>query len=255
MSKTGALMRLHILSDLHLEFEPFTPPAVEADAVVLAGDIHTGRNGLRWAVETFPDRPVIYVLGNHEFYGQTLQKLIEELRGMARGTNIHLLENDSLCIGDVVFLGATLWTDFALNGNPVVAEIVAQTTMNDYGRIQTPPHYSRLRPSDTRRLHIQSRQWLEEQLVGLKGRKVVVVTHHAPSRESVPPAFEGDSLNPAFASNLSRCVIESEARLWVHGHIHSCSDYTLGKTRVLANPRGYPSESHPGFDPGLIVEV
>ena len=61
-------MRLHILSDLHLEFEPFTPPAVEAEAVILAGDVSTGRNGLKWALKTFPHRPVIYVIGNHEFY-------------------------------------------------------------------------------------------------------------------------------------------------------------------------------------------
>ena len=248
-------MRLHILSDLHLEFEPFTPPKVEADAVVLAGDIHTGRNGLKWALQTFPDRPVIYVLGNHEFYGQKLQKLTEELREMAGGTNIHLLENDSFCLADVVFLGATLWTDFALNGNPVVAEVAAQTGMNDYRRIRTLPRYSRLKPSDTRRLHLESRRWLEDQVSGLKGRKVVVVTHHAPSRESIPPRFEGDAFNPAFASDMTRFIIQSEARLWVHGHIHCGCDYTLGRTRVLANSRGYPAETQTGFEPGLIVEV
>ena len=188
-------MRLHILSDLHLEFEPFTPPAVEADVVILAGDVGTGRNGLKWALKTFPDRPVIYVLGNHEFYGQKLQKLIKELQELADGTNISLLENEQCSIGEVVFLGATLWTDFGLNGNPVVSEVVAQTGMNDYRRIRTLPRYSRLRPSDTRRLHIQSRQWLEDRVLSLKGRKVVVVTHHAPSRESIPPAFDGDGGN------------------------------------------------------------
>jgi calcineurin-like phosphoesterase family protein len=248
-------MRLHILSDLHLEFEPFTPPAVEADVVILAGDVGTGRNGLKWALKTFPDRPVIYVLGNHEFYGQKLQKLIKELQELADGTNIRLLENEQCSIGEVVFLGATLWTDFGLNGNPVVSEVVAQTGMNDYRRIRTLPRYSRLRPADTRRLHMQSRRWLEAQALSLKGQKVVVVTHHAPSRESIPPAFDGDPCNPAFASDLSRFIVESEARLWIHGHIHFSCDYPLGKTRVLANPRGYPTEPRTGFDPGLIVEV
>jgi len=84
-------MRLHILSDLHLEFESFTPPTVEADAIILAGDVSPGHEGLKWALKTFPDRPVIYVLGNHEFYGEELQKLIAELQEMARGTNVHLL--------------------------------------------------------------------------------------------------------------------------------------------------------------------
>jgi hypothetical protein len=212
-------MRLHILSDLHLEFEPFTPPAVEAEAVILAGDVSTGRNGLKWALKTSPHRPVIYVIGNHEFYGQKLQKLINELQELADGTNVHLLENGSCRIGDVVFLGATLWTDFALNGNPVVSEVVAQTSMNDYRRIRTLPRYSRLKPSDTRRLHMESRRWLEDQAFAHRGRKVVVVTHHAPSIESIPPAFAGDPCNPAFASDMSRFIVESEARLWVHGHI------------------------------------
>jgi hypothetical protein len=58
-------MRLHILSDLHREFEPFTPRAVETNAVILAGDISTGRNGLKWALKSFPERPVVYVLGFH----------------------------------------------------------------------------------------------------------------------------------------------------------------------------------------------
>jgi 3',5'-cyclic AMP phosphodiesterase CpdA len=147
-------MRLHILSDLHLEFEPFTPPAVAADAVILAGDVSTGRNGLKWALKSFPDRPVIYVLGNHEFYGQKVQKLIKELQEMAQGTNVHLLENQSCTIGDVLFLGATLWTDFVLNGDLVMSEVVAQTSMNDYRRIRTLPRYSRLKPSDTRRFHM-----------------------------------------------------------------------------------------------------
>jgi predicted phosphohydrolase len=248
-------MRLYILSDLHLEFEPFTPPAVAADAVVLAGDVSTGRNGLKWALKTFPDQPVIYVLGNHEFYGQKLQKLIQELHELARDTNVRLLENESCRLGDVTLLGATLWTDFALHGDPVVSEIAAQTGMNDYRRIRTLPRYSRLRPSDTRRLHVQSRHWLEEQVFSLKGQKVVIVTHHAPSRESIPPAFDGDPCNPAFASELSRFIVESEARLWIHGHIHCACDYTLGKTRVLANPRGYPTELRTCFDPGLVVEV
>jgi Icc-related predicted phosphoesterase len=247
-------MRLQILSDLHLEFEPFTPPEVEGDAVILAGDVSTGRNGLKWALTVFSDRPVVYVLGNHEFYGQKLQKLIAELREMARDTNVHLLENESCTLGEVTVLGATLWTDFALNGNPVVSEVVAQTGMNDYRRIRTLPNYRRLRPSDTRQLHAQSRKYLEDELLKLKG-KVVVVTHHAPSPDSIPPAFNGDAFNPAFASDMRRFITETGAKLWVHGHIHSPADYRIGDTRVLANPRGYPTESRQGFNPGLVVEV
>src|SRR5664279_641637 len=134
-------MRLYILSDLHLEFEPFTPPVVEAEAVILAGDVSTGRNGLKWALKTFPDRPVIYVLGNHEFYGQKIQKLISNIKEIAHGTNVHVLENDRIEIGNTVFLGATLWTDFRLFGDPIVSGAVAQAGMNDFRRIRLLPTY------------------------------------------------------------------------------------------------------------------
>lgn len=248
-------MRLHVLSDLHLEFEPFVAPQTDADVVILAGDISTGLNGLKWALEAFPSVPVIYVIGNHEFYGQKLQPLIRELRDTARGTNLHLLENDAFGLGDVTFLGATLWTDFALNGDPVASQVVAQTGMNDYRRIRTLPNYSHLKPSDTRQLHMQSRRWLEEQAFSRKGSKIVIVTHHAPCPLSIPPAFAGDAFNPAFTSDLTSFIAMSEAKLWVHGHIHSCSDYMVGTTRVLANPRGYPRESRERFRPDLVVEV
>ena len=102
-------MRLHVLSDLHMEFAPFMAPLTGADAVILAGDISTGVKGFKWALTTFTNCPVIYVLGNHEFYGQKLQKLFEQLKEMAKGTNIQILENGVFTFGDVTFLGATLW--------------------------------------------------------------------------------------------------------------------------------------------------
>ena len=119
-------MRIHLLSDLHLEFAPFDLPAVDADVVVLAGDVHTGRNGLKWIRSAIPETPVIYVLGNHEFYGQTLPKLTDELQVEAEGANVHVLENDRIEIAGVTFLGATLWTDFAVNGDPVIGGLVAE---------------------------------------------------------------------------------------------------------------------------------
>src|SRR5207245_1750395 len=107
-------------------------PSVNADVVVLAGDVEVGHNGLNWIRAAIPQTPVIYVLGNHEFYGQTLPELTDELRQKANGTNVHVLENSRVDLGEVTFLGATLWTDFALNGDPVVGGLVAEQGMNDF---------------------------------------------------------------------------------------------------------------------------
>ena len=68
------------------------------------------------------------------------------------------------------------------------------------------PTYRRFRPADARRIHTQSLSWLDQQLEKARGRKVVVVTHHAPSPQSIPQRFRNDPLNPAFASNLEPFV-------------------------------------------------
>ncbi len=248
-------MRIHILSDLHLEFAPFEMNAVGADVLVLAGDVHTGQNGIKWILEAIPDRPVIYVLGNHEFYGQKMQKLVASIKDLAQGTNVHVLDNDRVEIGEVIFLGATLWTDFRLMSDPIVAGAVAQAGMNDFRRIRLLPNYQRFLPKDARALHAQSLEWLAQQMENAGGRKIVVVTHHAPSPQSIPPRFDRDPLNAAFTSKLDGFITGCSPALWIHGHIHYRSDYMIGATRIIANPRGYPSEPHTGFDPKFAIEI
>ena len=129
-------MKLHILNDLHIEFEDFDPPATDADVVILAGDIGVGLEGLRWAEARFPDRPVIYVPGNHEFYHHDLA-LIEELKAQAP-EHIHVLNDDQVVIDGVRFLGSILWTDFALygEGERFYAMKTAEKWMTDFSIIR-----------------------------------------------------------------------------------------------------------------------
>ena len=248
-------MRIAILSDLHLEFAAFDWVPPEVDAVILAGDVHTGRNGLKWILSVIPRIPVIYVLGNHEYYGQKIPSLREELKECAQGTNVRVLENEGVDLGDVAFLGTTLWTDLALYGNAALMEADAAVGITDFRRIRLAPSYRRFLPRDSRMLHAEAVGWLTDELKALAGRKIVVVTHHAPSARSISPNYAADPLNPCFASNLDQFVAESGAKLWVHGHIHHAVDYQLGTTRVICNPRGYPNESVGEFNPGLIAEI
>jgi predicted phosphodiesterase len=248
-------MRLHILSDIHLEFEPFDPPEVEADIVILAGDIHLKSKGLAWAKERFRSGPVIYVMGNHEYYGTALPKHTAALKAEAKGGNIHVLETDVLELGGVTFLGCTLWTDFEVFGDPRIAGYMATQQMTDYRRIRVSPSYRKLRSIDTAVLHRRSVRWLEEELRARRGERMVVVTHHAPSLRSVPEGLRENILSAAYASNLERLVAESGAALWIHGHIHAASDYVIGETRVVCNPRGYPDEVNTGFIDDWTLEV
>jgi predicted phosphodiesterase len=255
-------MRIHLLSDLHLEHLDWTPPDVGADVVVLAGDIGAGTSGLRWARQHWPETPVIYVMGNHEFYGHHINGLMVEARAVARELGIHLLENDEVVLGGVRFLGATVWTDYSLYGehNRRPAVELGSRSMADYGRIRTPTGW--FTPAQSVNLHHTSIQWLgfklrKETFVG----KTVVVSHHLPHALSVAPQYEHNLLNCAFASNLEDLLGFSE--LWLHGHTHDSCDYVFEGTRVVCNPRGYPRgkyigapmENQVGFNPELVLEI
>ncbi len=249
-------MKLYILSDLHLDFPapPFKLPAVDAHVVILAGDVHHGYKGLEWARETFPDKTVLYVLGNHEYYGEALPKHAKKLKREAAGTNVHVLEDDSREIAGIRFLGCTLWTDFKLFGEETVAAYEAQRFMNDYRRVRVNPSYCKLRPAHTMALHRSSRGWLEAELKR-GNKKCVVITHHAPSLLSMPMPYRSDLLSAAYASALDDLIAETQPLLWIHGHIHTRADYTIGNTRVVCNPRGYPDEHNKTFNSELVIEI
>jgi len=247
-------MKLHILNDLHTEFEDFEPPATDANVVVLAGDIGVGMKGLLWAEERFPNKLVIYVPGNHEFYHHDIA-LIDELKAQAPG-HIHLLNDDLVVIDGVRFLGSVLWTDFALFGeaDKFFAMQQARQQMTDFSIIQNRDR--RFTPEDAIRLHVASRDWLAAMLAIPFDGRTVVVTHHAPSSRSVAPRYASDLLTPAFASSLEPLMDGGRVTLWVHGHMHESYDYEIHGTRVICNPRGYaPSALNPEFRPDWIVEV
>lgn len=121
-------MRIHLLSDLHNEFDPFTPEPLDCDVVILAGDIDLKARGVEWAKQSFSG-PVLYVPGNHEFYGGHLAHTLEKLRA-AQDDRVRVLDRDEVILAGVRFLGAIMWTDFAATGNPHIAAFSAQNALN-----------------------------------------------------------------------------------------------------------------------------
>lgn len=245
-------MKLLIYSDVHLEFRNFVPPVdVEYDVVVLAGDIGIGVDGVRWAGSAFPpDKPVIYVHGNHEHYKRhQIRPNIGAAKQVA-APHVHVLDNDEVTIDGVRFLGGTLWTDFRLNGNAVVSASAALTGMNDFRVIEREP-YGRLLPEDTVKLHNETKKYLQDNVKPGD----VVVTHHGVSPKSVHPRYgTNDALSPAFCSDLEDVILATKPKLWIHGHVHDNFDYHVGTTRVVVNPRAYPGENG-NFNDRFVVEV
>jgi len=253
-------MRLRILSDLHLEHVDSPPalPAVSADAVILAGDIHAGIQGLGWAAEHFADTPILYVPGNHEFYGTEMAAMRRELALEAARLGIHLLDNRSLTLDGVRFHGTTLWTDFALYDGqpglePMISEARALAMMPDFHIIEQPEGRV-FTPAESGHLHAVARDWLEAELARPFAGPRVVISHHAPLAACIPRCYQGDVLSPAFASHLPQLMGRMD--LWIHGHVHEPVDLEAAGTRVVANPGGYPDEfDPPQFIPDLIIEV
>ncbi|MGJ9420708.1 metallophosphoesterase [Massilia sp. CMS3.1] len=259
-------MRLLVLSDLHLEawrdFAPkFDTRASRPDVVVLAGDIHTKARAPAWAARTFSDTPVMYVSGNHEFYGEALDHMGNAIRvECEKYSNVHYLDCDEYVLQGVRFLGVTLWTDFLLFGSNLRRNVMDNTgnLMNDYHRIRVASAgYRKLRPQDTAQLHAEQRSWLEAKLSDSFLGPTVVITHMAPSRRSVAPQYASDLVSGAFASDLDEVV--RLATLWIHGHTHTSFDYSVDQCRVVANPLGYMMRGghaeNDDFDPSFIVEL
>lgn len=249
-------MKIRLLSDLHLEFAEFELDTSDIDVIVLAGDIHVGTKAIDWLKKYNLEVPIIYVAGNHEFYSQKYPGLINAMKQMSSVLkNVYFLENDSISLDGVRFHGCTLWTDFALLGEPQIAGFYCQQNMNDYKKIRREPSYSKIRSIDIAAIHQKSKQWLSESLTRSTERTNVVITHHAPSPRSIEEIYRDDLLSAAYASNLTSFIDEHRPQFWLHGHLHSSADYMEGATRVICNPRGYKHELNDRFDPAFSLTI
>jgi len=261
-------MRLLVLSDIHLEFGPFELPddIEDFDVAVFAGDI--GRpvaDAIAWIDRQrsglLKGRPVVFVPGNHEFYRAELAESLSTGKISAQRAGIHMLAPGMVIVGDTRFIGCTLWTDYALLGDPKSARQAAAMRMNDHRLIEVVEDRQRMRflPPHAAALHAQDLNFIVENLRKPFGGNTVVVTHHAPHPGSVQPRYRGDALSPAFASDLSEVIERYRPELWIHGHDHASHDYWVGQTRILSNQAGYPhrggGRENPEFNPRLVVEV
>lgn len=244
-------MRLRILSDLHLEIWPIELPPADADVVILAGDIDNGAEGINWASRSF-NAPVLYVPGNHEPYDGEFEGTREALRCAARRSGIGLLDCGERVIGNVRFLGCTLWTDYSLEPQATRTNCIeaARRINPDYHVIRNGERT--FAPEDAIALHREHRAWLAQALERPFEGTTVVVTHFAPHPGSIAPAYANDPSNPGFVVDLESMM--GRAPLWIHGHTHTFFDYNASGTRIVCNPRGYPGEPT-GFVADFVVTV
>jgi len=264
-------MKIDLCSDLHLEFADLVLPG--GDVLIVAGDLFEAKNLQQDRYDADQDlvvfefehskkradrfyrfiaeecsakyRETVLVMGNHEHYGFRFEKTAEHIRSQLPG-NVTLLDNNTHIIDDVLFVGATLWTD--LNRNDPLTHQVLANSMNDYRQITQHDHaknaYYKLTTHRTLEEHRRSMQYFKQVLTDNQAGvqlPVVMVTHHAPSTQSIKPRYHGDrEINGGYSSDLSEFILDHpEIAVWVHGHTHDRFCYRVGSTRVLCNPRGY----------------
>lgn len=190
-------------------------------------------------------------MGNHEHYHGDFGKTEMILRDMLASemlSNVYLLEKQTKIIDDVMFVGATLWTDFN-RGDPLTLRH-ASAGMNDFRGVKnsitgTAGGIWKFIPEHALQDHERALEYVRTVLANRREQagteKVVVVGHHSPSELSVHAKYKDDYLiNGAYRSNLEEFILDHpEIVLWTHGHTHEDFDYEIGSTRVVCNPRGY----------------
>ena len=269
-------MKIQYASDLHIEFEKILlrrNHVQNADVLVLAGDIAGTPRELAAFIEklSFPG-PILYVLGNHEYYHTTWDQGEDLYRYALKNLpNVHLLENDSITISGRRFLGCGLWTDFFEGAHGPASEGksfdgawgkagpgIADFKYIFWSKSGTPrsPNTS-LKWEDVRDRYEESLKWLKGELNKPFDGKTIIVTHHAPSTLSNEPTFLDSPVTGAFCNRLDNWIsgLEHPPEMWIHGHCHNSSDYLIGKTRILCNPYGYPFDPNSEWKSQAIVEV
>lgn len=262
-------MKITVVSDLHLEcceYEHELPNLGSGEVLILGGDIfcarHFKKNGNHQKnYKRFLDRcvnnfdTILYITGNHEAYGYNYEGSWNVLKENL-SDRIHLMENSVVRVSNWVFIGSTLWTDFR-NEN-ALEMMEASQCMNDYNVIRITPKYRKMTPDDTLGFHKKSKQFLLNTLPMFENQNVWVLTHHAPSYQSVHPKYRISGIaNGAYVSDLDDLILGNpQIKYWSHGHTHESMDYMIGECRVVCNPRGYyPLETNPNFNPNFEVTV
>ena len=261
-------MKIHLVSDLHLEWGayPFKAPK-GTDVIIAAGDISPGGTGPMFLRKIFGAKlPIVYIAGNHEFYHQEYWENHLRIRDYAEMHDVYYLDNDKAEIDGVTFIGGTMWSDYCLHGiaEQFPAMVEAGRSMNDFRRIVIKKDGKEhvLEPVDTLGFHLTAMERFQSLMASVETPKTVMVTHMAPHPGSVHKKYSGDPVNPYYASDLTKFITQNKPNLWVHGHMHDSFDYTVEDTRIVCNPRGYvfnPRDTkkaeNAAFNPNLLIDI
>lgn len=221
-------MKFGIISDLHMEFQPWYPDEPEHDVFYLnAGDTHPNKLMRDW-IEKEMGKNYFAILGNHDYYGNSFANADWDFPD--------LVEWNGMLIA-----GATLWTYVSPD-----RWIDYCRYMVDYRQIAGMTYDKYAQVHDLHKKHM------------FESGADVWVIHHLPSYLSVNEKWRYSGGNDFFATEFATEILDMKKppKLIVHGHTHDSCDYMIGDTRVVCHPRGYPNETphYKDYKP-KIVEI
>lgn len=271
---------LRPVNDIHLDFyvpkhinqleeSLWYPKTLETDketAFIISGDLwHSKKflnfNNFSWLGKISQQfLYVIFVLGNHDLWRGNLPGDYQEVKAEIKKqglTNVFLLQDETISLDNVLFTGATLWTDF--NSEPYVLMKAKEIMKHDYKSIRYGKAYDKLKSQHVREAHIHSRNFIFQNAKKQEGvRKNVVITHHAPSYLSIPEKYKSEGYhveNHLDFSNLDDKIKVSDIDYWFHGHTHEFKNYFIGDTNIINNPLGYYGHQKTDFKDNLILKI
>lgn len=241
-------MKVAYCSDLHLEFRELQVDIVDADVLVLAGDImlikyliddvkYNERSYLIDFIDKVTQnyKDVLWIMGNHEYYSGALEDINILREALASYSNLHILENESIIIDNVKFVGGTMWTD--LNNYDPITAFQAHRLLNDFNQISDDG--GRFTSDTWLTLHSNFMKFITNEVTD----NCVVITHHSPTFATIHENHQGSKIiNGLYASRLESFIIDNNIKLWIHGHLHDAHDEMIGDCLVTSNTRGYPRE-------------
>lgn len=247
-------MKIALLSDIHAEFYTsatnWLPPLPsDADVLVLGGDLHVGELVVELITrisKTLPNTHIVFVAGNHEFYGCNIDKITAFYReSFAANQQVHFLENDAVKIKGITFIGATLWTNFPVYRSGDTTQhlkVYAKDNIADFHRITIGDDNRSFTPDDAVNKCIESKAFLDRTLSASNPKKTVVITHFPPTRELASPLFPVNPLTSYFTALCDDLIAQHKPKYWFYGHNHWSDNKKVGATQFVSNQLGYPQE-------------
>jgi hypothetical protein len=244
-----------VMSDLHLEYRNNIniPVIGGVKFLILAGDIGSNQSHLEFIKDCASKYTVIYILGNHEFYGFNLKE-VRDFWNSVKIDNFHFLDNSSVVIDDIEFIGSTLWVDF--NRQDFHTMYNAAIEIKDFQKIFNANNDEYITAQDIYAEFEKSYDYLKNALYDDNGYVKVLVTHYGFSHQSVHPGYLENpadlKMNHYFTNHLDNFIGNSLAKVAIHGHMHTSADYMLGDVHVVCEPVGYPDSVNPEFHFKLV---